>query len=94
MAKISIVVPVYNCEKYINRCLDSIEAQTFTDFECIVIDDGSTDNSPAIIDEYPIHDKRFTVIHQTNGSVSVARNARLEKCSGDWCAFVDSDFGV
>lgn len=91
MPKISIVVPVYNCEKYINRCLDSIAAQTFTEFECIVIDDGSTDNSPVIIDKYPIHDQRFTVIHQTNGGVSVARNAGLEKCSCDWCAFVDSD---
>ena len=91
MAKISVVVPVYNSEKYINRCLDSIAAQTFSDFECIVVNDGSTDSSAEIINCYAKKDYRFLVIHQNNAGVSVARNAGLNICSGEWIAFVDSD---
>lgn len=64
MTKISVIVPVYNCEKYITRCLDSILSQTFQNFECIVVDDGSTDGSSTICDKYAEQDARFTVIHQ------------------------------
>jgi len=88
---ISIIVPVYNVEKYIRRCLDSIKDQTLTDFECILIDDGSPDNSPAICDEYANADSRFIVIHQKNAGVSAARNAGLDAAKGEWIGFVDSD---
>lgn len=89
--KISIIVPVYNVEKYLRRCLDSIVAQTFTDWECILIDDGSPDNSGAICDEYAERDSRFHVIHQENKGVSAARNAGLDVARGEWIGFVDSD---
>ena len=71
--KISIIVPVYKVEQYLHKCLDSILAQTFTDWECILIDDGSPDNSGAICDEYAQQDSRFRVIHQENKGVSAAR---------------------
>ena len=89
--KISIIVPVYNVEQYLRRCLDSIAAQTFTDWECILIDDGSPDNSGAICDEYAAKDERFRVIHQKNAGVSAARNAGLDAARGEWIGFVDSD---
>ena len=89
--KISIIVPVYNVEQYLQRCLDSIAAQTFTDWECILIDDGSPDNSGAICDEYAAKDERFKVIHQKNAGVSAARNAGLEVAKGEWIGFVDPD---
>lgn len=89
--KISCIVPVYNVEKYLRRCLDSIRAQTFTDFECICIDDGSPDGCGKILDEYAKLDGRFRVIHQENAGVSVARNAGLNVARGEWIAFVDSD---
>lgn len=89
--KISIIVPVYNVEKYLRHCLDSIRAQTFTDFECICIDDGSSDGSGKILDEYAEKDSRFVVIHKDNGGVSSARNAGLDVARGEWLAFVDSD---
>jgi len=88
---ISIIVPVYKTEKYLNRCIDSILAQTFTDFECIIIDDGSPDNCPAICDEYAAKDSRIVVIHQKNAGVSAARNAGLDIARGEWIGFVDSD---
>ena len=88
---ISIIVPVYNVERYLHCCLDSILAQTFTDFECICIDDGSTDGSGKILDEYAEKDSRFVVIHKDNGGVSSARNAGLDVARGEWLAFVDSD---
>ena len=91
MVKISIVVPVFNCEKYLPRALDSIASQSFYDFECIIVDDGSTDLSSSICDSYVKRDSRFSVIHQKNGGVSVARNAALENCTGEWIGFVDSD---
>lgn len=91
MTKISVIVPVYNCDDYLTRCLDSISSQTFQDFECIVVDDGSSDTSPAICDKYAEHDARFSVIHQKNAGVSAARNAGIDACSGEWLAFVDSD---
>lgn len=91
MSKISIIVPVYKVEKYLNRCLDSIIAQTFTDWECILIDDGSPDNSGKICDEYAKKDVRFVVIHQENAGVSAARNAGLDIAKSEYITFVDSD---
>lgn len=88
---VSIIVPVYNAEQYIRRCLDSICQQTFTDFELILVDDGSTDGSGAICDEYAVKDSRICVIHKTNEGVSIARNAGLDKAHGEWIVFVDSD---
>ena len=89
--KISIIVPVYKVEQYLRRCLDSIVAQTCTDWECILIDDGSPDNSGKICDEYAEKDGRFKVIHQENQGVSAARNAGLDCARGEWVTFVDSD---
>lgn len=89
--KISVIVPVYRVEQYLPRCLDSIVAQTFTDWECILIDDGSPDNSGAICDEYAEQDSRFVVIHQENRGSAGARNTGLEKCSGKYIICVDSD---
>lgn len=89
--KISVIVPVYKVERYLPRCLDSILAQTFTDWECILIDDGSPDNSGAICDEYAKKDSRFQVVHQENKGVSAARNAGLDAARGEWIGFVDSD---
>ena len=88
---ISIIVPVYKVENYIRRCLNSIIAQTFTNWECILIDDGSPDNSGKICDEYAENDERFMVIHQENKGVSAARNAGLDCAKGEWIVFVDSD---
>ena len=72
--KISVIVPVYNVEKYLRRCIDSILAQAFTDFELLLIDDGSKDKSGEICDEYAVKDKRVRVFHKENGGVSSARN--------------------
>jgi glycosyltransferase involved in cell wall biosynthesis len=88
---ISIIIPIYNSEFYLRKCLDSILEQTFTDFECILINDGSTDKSPVICDEYVKKDARFIVIHQINKGVSAARNAGLDIARGEWIGFVDSD---
>ena len=91
MPKISVVIPVYNTEKYLHRCLDSILAQTFTDFELLLIDDGSTDQSGAICDEYAANYSQIRVYHKENGGVSSARNYGLDKACGEWIAFCDSD---
>ena len=91
MPIISIIVPVYNTEAYLRRCLESILTQTFTDFECILIDDGSLDNCPMICDEYATKDNRIIVIHQKNSGVSIARNIGLNVAKGEWINFVDSD---
>lgn len=91
MPTISVIVPVYNAQKYIHRCVDSILAQTFSDFELILVDDGSPDNCGAICDEYAAKDSRIRVIHQENGGVSKARNAALEIMNGEYVAFCDSD---
>ena len=88
---ISVIVPVYNTEKYLHRCVDSILAQTFTDFELLLIDDGSTDKSGAICDEYAQKDSRVRVFHKENGGVSSARNVGLKNGRGEWISFVDSD---
>lgn len=88
---ISIIVPVYNVEKYLRECLDSISCQTCTDWECLLIDDGSPDNSGAICDEYAVKDSRFKVFHKPNGGVSSARNLGLDMASGEWVTFIDSD---
>ena len=89
--EISIIVPVYNVEKYLNECIDSILAQTFPDFELILVDDGSPDNCPALCDAAAAKDKRIRVIHKKNGGQSTARNAGLDAARGEWIAFVDSD---
>lgn len=89
--KISVIVPVYNVEKYLRRCVDSILAQTFTDFELLLIDDGSKDKSGEICDEYEKTDNRVKVFHKENGGVSSARNLGLDNAKGEWIAFVDSD---
>lgn len=88
---ISMIVPVYNTELYLHRCIDSILSQTFTDFELLLIDDGSTDRSGEICDEYAGKDKRVRVFHKENGGVSSARNLGLDEARGEWIAFVDSD---
>ena len=89
--EISIIVPVYKVEKYLNECIDSILAQTFTDFELILVDDGSPDNCPALCDAAAAKDSRIRVIHKPNGGVSTARNAGLDAARGNWIGFVDSD---
>lgn len=89
--KISIIVPIYNTEKYLHRCIDSIISQSFTDWELILVDDGSTDNSPAICDEYAEKDQRIRVIHKENGGVCSARNLGIQEAKGEWLFFVDSD---
>lgn len=88
---ISVIVPIFNVEKYLNRCVESILKQSYTDFELILVDDGSPDKCPAICDEYALQDKRIKVIHKQNGGLSSARNAGLEIAKGDYIAFVDSD---
>lgn len=91
MPKISVIVPVYNVEKYLNRCVDSILNQTFEDFELILVNDGSPDNCGNICDEYAQKDNRVKVIHKKNGGVSSARNAGIDTAQGEYIMFVDSD---
>lgn len=88
---VSIIVPVYNAEKYLNRCIDSILSQTMTDFELLLIDDESKDNSGRICDEYAEKDARVRVFHKPNGGVSSARNLGLDNAKGKWITFVDAD---
>ena len=88
---ISVIVPIYNSEKHLNKCVDSILNQTYKDLEIILIDDGSTDNSPKICDEYAKNDNRIKVIHKENGGLSSARNAGLKIATGEYITFVDSD---
>lgn len=89
--KFSIIVPVYKSEKYIRKCLDSIKKQEFTDWECILIIDGSPDSSGDICDEYAAIDKRFTAVHKINAGVAEARNDGLRRAKGEYVTFVDSD---
>ena len=88
---ITVIVPVYKVEPYLRKCVDSILAQTYTNLEIILIDDGSPDNCPAICDDYAALDSRVKVIHQPNAGVSAARNAGLDAATGEYIGFVDSD---
>lgn len=87
----SIIVPIYNVSKYLRRCLDSIINQSFKDFECLLIDDGSTDDSPMICKKYAERDERFQFFQKENGGVSTARNLGLKHAKGTWICFIDSD---
>ena len=89
--KISIIIPAYNIENYLGRCLDSIINQTYQNLEIIVVDDGSIDNTPNILDEYAKKDKRIIPLHQNNQGVSMARNNALDIATGDYIGFVDGD---
>lgn len=91
MTKISIIVPVYNVDRFLCVCLNSIRNQTFTDWECLLIDDGSLDKSGHICDEYALKDDRFKVFHKSNGGASSARNLGIDKARGEWITFVDAD---
>lgn len=91
MSKISVIIPVYKVEKYLNRCVDSVINQTYKDLEIILVDDGSPDECPKICDEYAAKDSRIKVLHKPNGGVSSARNAGLDIASGDYITFVDAD---
>lgn len=88
---VSIIVPIYKVEPYLQRCIDSIVNQTYTNLEIILVDDGSPDNCPQICDEYAAKDNRIVVIHKENGGLSDARNAGLDICKGEYISFVDSD---
>ncbi len=88
---VSVIVPVYKSEKYLRRCVDSILAQTYTNLEIILVDDGSPDNCGKICDEYAAKDLRIKVVHKENGGVSSARNAGLEVFTGEYLTFIDSD---
>lgn len=91
MPQISVIVPVYKVEKYLHECVDSILAQTFSDFELILVDDGSPDNCGAICDEYAAKDSRVRVIHQENQGLSGARNSGIDIAEGEYITFIDSD---
>ena len=91
MCRVSVIVPVYQVEAYLPRCLDSILAQTFADYELILVDDGTKDNCPAIMQAYAQRDSRIRQIHKENGGLSSARNAGLDAARGEYIAFVDSD---
>lgn len=91
---ISIIVPIYNVEKYLRKCIESILSQTYKGFELILVDDGSLDGCPQICDEYATKDERIVVIHQKNRGVSAARNAGLEMARGEYIGFVDPDDSI
>jgi glycosyltransferase involved in cell wall biosynthesis len=88
---ISIIVPVYNVEPFISECINSILIQSYKNFELILVNDGSTDNSPTICEQYASKDKRIKVIHKANGGLSDARNWGLKFSSGEYVVFLDSD---
>jgi len=90
----SLIVPAHNTELYLRECLDSILVQSCKNWECICVDDGSTDSSGEILDEYATKDSRFRVVHQANSGVSAARNVALDYASGDWIWFIDSDDAI
>ena len=89
--KVSLIVPVYNVEKYLERCVESILVQSYKNLEIVLVDDGSTDNSGQICDKYKLKDERIAVIHKENGGLSSARNAGIENSHGEYLGFVDSD---
>ena len=88
---ISVIVPIYKVEKYLHRCVDSILNQSYTDFELLLIDDGSPDRCPQICDEYARQGDRIRVFHKSNGGLSDARNYGLDRMQGDYVSFIDSD---
>lgn len=89
--KVSIIVPIYNVEQYLRRCIDSLLAQTYTNIEIVLVDDGSPDNCGDICDEYAQTDARIKVLHKKNCGLSAARNSGMEAVSGEWVTFIDSD---
>ena len=91
MPEVSIIVPVYNAENSISRCVDSILHQEFEDFELLLVDDGSKDSSPAILDAYAEQDPRVKVIHKPNSGVSSTRNLALDQAKGKYIQFLDAD---
>jgi len=91
MSKISIIIPVYNTEKYLPTCLDSVLGQTFQDIEVVCVNDGSSDNSAQILEKYAKQDARVRIITQANQGISVARNVGIDQATGKWLAFLDSD---
>lgn len=91
MKGLSIIIPVYNSEKYLKNCLDSIVAQTYSQWECLLIDDGSTDRSSEICKNYAEQDPRFKYLRKKNGGVADARNYGLERVQGEYVSFVDND---
>lgn len=91
MCKFSVIVPIYNVEKYVRKCIESILHQTFSDFELLLVDDGSPDNCPSICDEYAKSDKRIKVIHKKNGGLVSARNIGVLNAIGDYICYVDGD---
>ena len=91
MPKISVIVPVYKAEAYLHRCVNSLLAPTFKDFEVLLVDDGSPDRSGAICDEYASRDSRVRTLHKPNGGVSSARNYGIDNARGEWLSFIDSD---
>lgn len=91
MPKVSIIVPVYNAEKYLQECVESVLCQTLSDIELILVDDGSTDSSPALCDQYAVKDARVRVIHQKNAGLASARNVGIQVATGQYLAFLDSD---
>lgn len=91
MSKLTVIIPVYNTEKYLKRCIESVINQTFLDLEIILVDDGSTDQSASICDDYARRDNRIKVIHKTNGGLSDARNTGIKEATSEFISFVDSD---
>ena len=89
--KYSVIIPVYNSESTLNKCVDSVLGQTYSNFELILVDDGSRDQSGQIIDEYAHKDNRVIAVHKENGGVSSARNKGIDIATGDYIAFIDSD---
>ncbi len=89
--KVSVIIPIYNVESYLKCCLDSVLNQTYTNLEIIIVDDGSTDNSPIICDDYAVKDNRVTVFHLENKGAASARNFAIEKANGEYLFFVDGD---
>ena len=91
MPKISVIIPVYKVERYLDACVASVAGQTYADLEIILVDDGSPDNCPALCDAWAKKDARIKVIHRPNGGLSAARNSGLDIAAGEFIAFVDSD---
>src|SRR5690554_5746847 len=92
--QLSIIIPIYNIEDYLPTCINSILNQEFDDYELLLINDGSTDNSGKICDQYALKDNKIRVYHQKNAGVSAARNLGLEKATGEWICFVDRDDSI